>query len=339
MLKEILESLVDLGHPNTKGWQSTLCKVCNDHGRKGRRAAFRFDGTVCAYKCQNCGIKGAYDTESHFSPSDTFKEIILAFGVNPDVISELEFKSLDNRLSGSTPSAVKNAARLPVAQEIPLPPYFIKLADVDPNSPIRQLAELHLIEDRAIDPASYPFYIGVKTDDHDSKRWVNRLIIPVYNQTGKLIFFQGRDLIGTAVKKYLSVNVPREAVAYGMSEMMLHTNRPLFITEGFFDAFHLQGVAVLGRDLTQPIIDMLNRSPREKIVVPDRFGDGGDLARAAIRLGWKVSIPDFGNCKDVTEAIVKYGKLYVVKTITDNVYSGNAAETMVKLYCGTETKK
>lgn len=339
MLKELLESIVDLGRPNAKGWQSTLCKVCNDHGRKGRRAAFRFEGTTCAYRCQNCGIKGAYDTESHFSPSDNFKEIITAFGVPNDVISQLEFNSLNNKLSGTVPTAARVAAKSTVAQEIPVPEFFVKLAELDASSPIKQLAELHLRDDRAINPSSYPFMIGVKTDDPESKRWLNRLIIPMYNQSGRLIFYQGRDLIGTAVKKYLSVNVPREAVIYGMSEIFAHTNRPLFITEGFFDAFHLQGAAVLGRDLTQPVIDMLNRSPREKIVVPDRFGDGGDLAMSALRQGWKVSTPDFGNCKDVTEAIVKYGKLYVVKTITDNVFSGNAAETMVKLYCGTETKK
>lgn len=339
MIKEFIESNVDLGRPNSKGWQPTLCKVCNDHGRKGKRAAFRFDGTVCAYKCQNCGIKGAYDTQSHSSPSDTFVEILTAFGLPQDVVSELGLRALQNRLSGVTPTAIKAAATANVAKEIELPECFVKLQDVDPSDPVRQLAEVHLMEDRLIDPDAYTFYIGTKTTVPEYKKWANRLIIPIYNRQGRLIFFQGRDLTGLAARKYLSVNVPREAVMYGMAELDVHTNRPLFVTEGFFDAFHLKGVAVLGRDLTQPVIDMLNKSPREKIVVPDKFGDGGDLAMAAIKQGWKVSTPEFGNCKDVTDAVLKYGKLYVVKTITDNVYSGIAAETMVKLYCGAESKK
>lgn len=63
------------------------------------------------------------------------------------------------------------------------------------------------------------------------------------------------------------------------------------------------------------------------------MGDGQDLALQGLKQGWKVATPDLGQCKDITEAIVKYGKLYVIKNIMENIYSGTTAETMLGLYC------
>ena len=85
--------------------------------------------------------------------------------------------------------------------------------------------------------------------------------------------------------------------------------------------------------MTQNQIKWLERSRRQKVIIPDRWGDGYRLAEQAIRLGWSVSYPDIGSCKDVNEAIMKYGKLYTFKTIRDNICSDFEAESRLGIYC------
>ena len=72
---------------------------------------------------------------------------------------------------------------------------------------------------------------------------------------------------------------------------------------------------------------------RDKVIIPDKEGDGDRIALQAIELGWSVTFPEFGKCKDVNDAIVKYGKIYVINQIMTNISSGNDAILRLKLYC------
>ena len=329
-----IRQYVFMGRTSAKGWAPVLCRVCNDHGKKGIRSGFKFQPGGFGYNCFNCDASGGFSDNATEMPSDELKHILKCFGIPDDFVSELEMIVINNRTDpNSVSKRVMEGARTSSARVLELPPYFVPLKDEPVDSPIRVLAELHLEQDRAMTINDYPFYIAKRTDDKESRKWANRLIIPVYNHNGQLIFWQGRDLIGNQQRKYLSADVERDGVIYGMDEIQKRTNAPLFITEGIFDAWHVRGCATLGRQLTQNMINLLNSSTREKVVIPDRLGDGQDLALQAVRLGWRVSTPDLGQCKDITEAVVKYGKLYVIKSVMENIHSGTAAETMIGLYC------
>lgn len=330
-----IRQYVFLGRPSNKGWCQVLCRVCNDHGRKGLRSAFKFGPEEFGYHCFNCEIGAQFSAYSQTMPSEDMEIILAAFGIPDEFLNELKMMVINNRTDGSAVQQhVFNKAKTSGAKVLEVPPYFKLVTDFAEDDPIRQLAEMHLADERAMTSADYPFFIGLRDpNDKDSFKWTNRLIIPIVNNAGKMIFWQGRDIIGNQERKYLSVDTERDSVLYGMSELQNRTNAPLFITEGFFDAFHVKGCATLGRQLTPEMFEMLDLCPREKIIIPDFAGNGQDLALQGVRHGWKVSIPEFGQCKDVTEAIVKYGKLYVYKNIMDNIYSGTAAETMIGLHC------
>lgn len=330
-----IRQYVFLGRPNGNGWCQVLCAVCNDHGRKGLRSAFRFEPDGFGYHCFNCEIGAQFSAHSQTMPSEDMERILTAFGVPDEFLNDLKMMVIHNRTDGSgVQTHVFNKAKTSGAKVLDIPSYFKPLSELAEDEPIRQLAEMHLAEERAMSIADYPFYIAQRDPaDKTSIKWANRLIIPIFNNAGKVIFWQGRDIVGNQERKYLSVDTPRDSVLYGISELQNRTNAPLFITEGFFDAFHVRGVATLGRQLTPEMFEMLDLCPREKIIIPDFAGNGQDLALQGVRHGWKVSIPEFGQCKDVTEAIVKYGKLYVYKNIMDNIYSGTAAETMIGLHC------
>jgi DNA primase len=154
-----------------------------------------------------------------------------------------------------------------------------------------------------------------------------------------LIFYFGRDLTGTRVKKYMSPDVPKQNILYGFDHMFEDTSEPLYVAEGWFDVFRLKGVAVLGNRMTPGQITWLNKSHRPKVVIPDRFGDGHLLAEQAIELGWSVSTPDIGECKDINEAMCKYGEFFTRLTIKKHTYEGFEALVRTQTYCEHEPRK
>jgi hypothetical protein len=50
-------------------------------------------------------------------------------------------------------------------------------------------------------------------------------------------------------------------------------------------------------------------------VVPDQDTAGMELVDRAVELGWAVSMPDWEDCKDVNDAVKKYGRLGTLLTI------------------------
>jgi DNA primase len=90
------------------------------------------------------------------------------------------------------------------------------------------------------------------------------------------------------------------------------------VCEGPFDAMSIDGVSVSGAEISDTQVDQIDRLQREVIVVPDRDSAGRKLVDRAIEAGWSVSFPVWQEtCKDVNEAVVKHGKLFVLKCILD----------------------
>jgi len=90
----------------------------------------------------------------------------------------------------------------------------------------------------------------------------------------------------------------------------------VIVTEGIFDALSIGGVAVMHNDINDAQARLIRNLGREITVVPDQDRTGLDLIDRALDLGWAVSIPDWGNdCKDVNDAVIKYGRLATLITI------------------------
>ena len=103
----------------------------------------------------------------------------------------------------------------------------------------------------------------------------------------------------------------------------------VIVSEGPFDAMSIDGVAVSGAELSDTQIEVIDRLQREVIVVPDfdikvdaqtgkRSWTGQKLINRAIEAGWTVSFPLWHETtKDINDAVVKYGKLFVLKSILE----------------------
>lgn len=320
--------------PNGKGWLSVLCRVCNDHGQKGLRGAFLFTPTSVSYNCFNCGHKAVYDETVPEELSKKMITVLHAFSIPEEEIQQITFEILQrlNNTGIRTRAQKQHNPQFDV-KPIEMPSCCIPLNQVPSDNKWKQIAELYLEGIRGIDPRSYPFYLGMKeSNDPKSSMWYRRLVIPSY-KNGNLVYFEGRDLTGKNPKKYLSAEVPKSNVLYGFDQLYNNKDTPLFVVEGFFDAFMIEGVAVFGNHLYKETIHHLKSSPRPKVIIPDKYGNGYKLAEQALSMGWQISTPEIAECKDINEAVQKYGKLYVVKSIMDNISSDFAAETRLRFYC------
>lgn len=335
-LQEVILQHIHLDRPNTLGWRPVLCKVCMDRGKKGKRAAFKFDGEVCSYNCFNCGHGATFNPAEHRTMPNKMLEVLRAFDIPDTDWQPVLYTALvnANNRAGIAETVISSIE----PEEIHPLPFFVPLTD-DKNNEWCQYAIEYLKDERGIDWKTYPFMVVNKADHPDNKRWYGRLIIPIYKDK-KLIFYHGRDLTDLHIKKYLNVNVPRDNVLAGFDQLFAKTSDPLYITEGWFDAYHIQGVAVFGSKMTANQVKWINQSHRPKVVIPDKFGDGYLLAEQALELGWSISTPDIGSStKDVNAAMLKYGQLYTKKTIREQTCTGVAALTNLGVYCEHKKKE
>jgi len=340
MLDKTIEDLVNehvIFHGAVaKGWNKVYCEVCGDGSRtKGPRGGWLFNGEMCFYHCFNCGIDGNFDPNREHPFSKDMIKIFDAFNIPSKEYYAIAYakKVLEGGTKAKKPiNAVNNVAVLEI------PDYFYLLQDASEENIIANKAKEEL-KYRNIDINSYPFFLsnGMSKkgprEEAIAKSLMNRLIIPIFNQNEELIYYQARALDKDSKKKYINPDTPRSNIVYGMDQIYSNANTPLYITEGFFDAFHLKGVALLENNITSQQIALLNKSRRKKIFVPDKNSDSSKIVDACIKLGWAVSVPDIGNsCKDIDDAIRKYGKLYTLQQVASNVYdNAEDAKVIMKL--------
>ena len=319
-LSDIIRSRTHIPTPGSGGWSSVRCQVCNDHHNK-KRGGWKLEPTSIGYHCFNCGAKFVVDNETtHFSSNVV--NILEAYGITSDDLGIIKFNMLTARKSTNI-----KVERSSIVYPKPLnkPKFFTPLSQ---STSIWRDVTIEYLMDRGIDPNCHDFHVVDKSGELAHKPWYGRVIIPVY-RNDQLIFWQGRDMTGKSKLKYLSSDVVRESVLFGYDLLSNGSNSPLYVVEGAFDALTVGGIATFSNKLTKSQIEILNKSPRQKIVIPDKTGSGSVMAKQALDQGWSISIPDYGSCKDPTEAKAKYGHLYVMKAIIDGTMSATKAKILL----------
>lgn len=315
---------------NKNGWYATRCLVCDDHmpgspNFKGLRGNFKLFGNSIGHNCYNCDHKAIYEEGSPTYSKNMIK-VFQSYG-----IPEIEYNKILLSIDPSTELPKSQTLQLNIEPtEIKLPDHFYLLSEANVSDKWKIIADDYL-KNRSIDPNTYPFFLSTGKGQL-GKKWLGRIIYPIYKDA-KLVFYQGRSLLPSVIKKYESPSTEKSNVIYNYEQLITYSKKPLFIVEGFFDAYHIDGVALIGKNITKQQAMILNRCSRDKVIIPDKEGDGDRIALQAIELGWSVTFPEFGKCKDVNDAIVKYGKIYVINQIMTNISSGNDAILRLKLYC------
>ena len=332
--EELIRSHVIFMGPPSNGWHPCYCEHCGDGSRtKGPRGGWLFNGDTAFYKCFNQGCEGSYVADRDHPLSHSMSDVMESFGVP---LKEYKLFQLKRGKDGKRSSESDSGRKVSPIIKLNVPSHFYLLSEAYDDDVVANKAKAYL-DSRKIDWKAYPYYLstgkakkGDPTESIEQARALrDRLIIPAF-KGDDMIYWQARDLSGSEkAKKYINPATPRSNVIYGMDRLYENVSSPLFVTEGVFDSFLVNGVAVLENTLSSQQVEILKRSPRRKVIIPDRKGDSKKLAESAIAAGFGVSIPNWGGEKDVNDAVKRFGRLYVAQSIMDNIKFGVPARVVV----------
>jgi DNA primase len=133
---------------------------------------------------------------------------------------------------------------------------------------------------------------------------------------GKIIGYTSRTFVDSVKPKYYSNYEPN--LVFNLNNQQ-RDSKFVIVCEGPFDAMSVDGVAVMSNECSETQAEIIESLGKEVIVVADRDKAGARLLQNAIEYGWSASFPVWQEtCKDINEAVVKYGKLFVLKSIIDS---------------------
>lgn len=296
LLSELIQSRISLNKENN-GWYKVRGACCNDHSE---RAGFKFDGSTVGFSCFNCASKFRFE-EGTAKLSREARRVLEAFGITRDELNAVLGAGFFNKSHDEqeiTIEALKPALQLRTP-EVPLPPNSHLLGSE--FSLAIQEPLIQYLTNRSIDPMIVHAHFSL------DKKFLNRVILPCMRD-GKIIYWQARSIKDDMKPRYLSPGTNKDAVLWGYDNLWKTPNRPLFITEGIFDAALIDGVALIGSKLNESKLEILNRCARRKIIVVDRDNNGRDLAQLALEHKWEITFPPDG-VPDVNSSVQKFGIL------------------------------
>ena len=294
------------------GWTSFNAPCCvhngesaDTRGRGGLTA--NPDGSV-SFHCFNCNFKASYQPGRHLTFK--FRKLLKWLGADDTNIKRLVIEAIRVRELVAPEEVKAEAEEEKIEFKVrDLPDDAENLVALDYVHPA-----LEYCVARKIDIAKYAFYATRQAQYNLHKR----IIIPFIWQ-GRTIGYTARAIEENVKPKYHSSYEPNFVFN---TNNQLPDSKFVIVCEGPFDAMSIDGVAVLNNECNETQADIIESLGKEVIVVADRDRAGAKMINNAIEYGWSVSYPVWlETCKDVNEATVKYGRLFVLKTILDSKQS------------------
>lgn len=323
---------------SASGWSSGNAPCCVHNGEtadtRGRGGfIFNSNGAV-SYKCFNCNYRASFVPGRHLNYK--FRKLLTWLGVDENTVKRLVIDALRIKELIGEPDEVEKTSEEVVYKPRPLPENAISFSELAqlpgqdlPGfvfNAVNYAAERTRAEDSILD--RYDFYVTDVTEHNLHKR----IIIPCYWK-GKLIGYTSRTWDPGVKPKYHSEFDAN--YVYNVDKQKADS-KFVILVEGPFDAMAIDGLAILHNECNETQADIIESLGKEVIVVPDfdKRGykwSGESLVNQALDYGWSVSFPVWAEtCKDVSEAVKKYGRLFVLKTILDAKQSNRLKIELMK---------
>lgn len=309
------------GRASPKGWISFNCPMCVVNGQSRpdtkRRGGLLYnpDGAV-SYHCFNCQFKTSWTPGRTLS----FKMRKLLKQLNFD---EAEIQRLNLEL-------LSQADIETLTHREPEPAWTPSWPDFDFGFDVRPLADptkIEYLQSRQI----YDLAVWLESDETYSGL-NNRVILP-FTYENRIVGFQSRYVgeVPPKLGKYYKKS-PADYV-YGLDNQR-ETRQYVIVTEGEFDALLTSGLAVGSNNISDRQVQLIEDLNIEPILLPDADRAGRDLVERAADYGWSVSFPEWEGCKDASDAVMKYGRLFTVYSILQAAeHSPTKIRLMGKKYC------
>ena len=283
------------------GWTSFLSVCCQHRGhsadRRGR-GGYIVERDVVSYSCFNCGYKASWQPGRQMSFK--MRQLLSWLGVSDDLITKV---AIDIIRTNANVEGNSYSIQFPTFEPIQLPPQSVPITK---TTDAKSIPLLEYMLERKLHTDDTTFYFS------SDMKWRTRLIIPFYYQR-QLVGYTGRTVRPDGKPKYLTSSQP--GYVYNLDNQ--HFSREFgIVCEGPIDALHVDGISVLGSDISEGQLMLLNSLQRELIIVPDRDKAGLKLIEHALENNWAVSMPPWdSDVKDIGDAVTKYGRALTLYSI------------------------
>lgn len=283
---------------------NSRCILCGDSKKSNFKRRFNLDWNSGnpGYHCFNCGRHGSfvqlYSILKGISEQDAVKEIFK---------KEISWNNeeLKNKLVESecdTKECLPSDNFNDIVNEC-----------LDINSVTNSYTEKVLVE------ALKKFYVDRKIS-FDHKMYVakcgnyrNRIIIPIYDAKGNIVYFQARQIPGTEMTpKYKNPIAPKELII--MNSHLFDCSKPVVITEGIIDAWMVgnQGTTCLGKYIQEEFLEKLFKLNEKVIISLDNDLEAKKALRTFInenkysrKCKYFLYPADFSKFKDINNIVVE----------------------------------
>ena len=245
MVNELLVSLankvIGVGKRTARGNQAHSCPYCNHRKPK---LEINFSENKKGYNpwhCWACDKKGSRIStlfKKVKATPEQFKELFDLIGKEVERKEVIEYK------------------------ELKLPKEF-QTFDKITKSNIEGRRALHYLKSRGITNDDIIKY-NIGYCSYGSYK--NNIIIPSYDNTGKLNFFTGRSFEQNPYKKYTNPETSRDIIPF---ELFINWELPLILCEGPFDAIAIKRnvIPLMGNSITSSLMKKIVMSKVQKIYI------------------------------------------------------------------------
>lgn len=289
---------------SSSGWHSFNAPCCthNNETRDTRgRGGLILSGEAISYNCFNCGYKTGWQPGRHLSRK--MRQLMSWLGVPEGDIKRLVITAIQLKETAIEHNLIEEETEF----------NFELKSFPEESNPLKsdntQIVEY--LANRGLSINDYNFYWTPITETKFDKR----VIIPFFWK-GDIVGYTARLTVCGNPKYFTSTP---QGFVFNM-DGQTEDRKFVIVTEGPFDAIAIGGVAILGSDINDSQVDLIESLNRQVIMVPDNDSAGNKLIQQALKYNWDVSFPTWHDtCKDINEAIVKYGRIFTLKNILDNV--------------------
>ena len=241
LLVNLVNSVLGTGKRTARGNQAYTCPFCNHHKPK---LEVNFSENKKGYNPWHCWVCNKKGTKI----SSLFKQV----KASPNKFEEL-FKLIGNETERDVVVTNKN---------LQLPKEFQSFKNIT-SSNIEGRTALSYLKSRGItDDDIEKYNIGYCT----SGRYQNMVIIPSYDEQGKLNYFTGRSFEKDPYVKYRNPETSRDIIPF---ELFINWKLPLVLCEGPFDAIAIKrnAIPLLGNNIQSTLMKKIVTSTVEKIYI------------------------------------------------------------------------
>ena len=308
----LLQNLPLKSKKTPSGWTSFNCPMCSDRRMRG---GVNSTGPKIVYRCFNCPFRASWGATPFISKR--YRQLCERLGTPEEQIQAAQLLLIQHRDELTEISELDSYVHVPDDfKTIDLPSDAIEIINLPEDNPLRQYAAERDILGRY---TLYHFPTDPSSDEENRKadpQVRKRVFIP-FLYDGQLIGWNGRHINPPTKRARYKIHLPKGGKYVFNLDNFVDSEREIgVVLEGTIDAIRLDCMSIQSNELSEGQIDMLRRTRKRIIIVPDIDDAGTALMKQALREDFEVSIPPWHrSCKDADDACSRYGRLATVASI------------------------